>query len=137
MPKQSKTVHKKSRGRPVGKTYSETIPARLEPATVASLDAWAVANDVSRSEAIRRLVELGLTVKMSAKQPSSLKAARAKELATKTIEKIIDPSAPPEERTQRRQRLTKGPLEFREARIDLPKAKGKEAPVARSYPRPP
>ena len=95
MPKQSKTVHKKSRGRPAGKTYSETIPARLEPATVASLDAWAVANDVSRSEAIRRLVELGLTVKMSAKQPSSLKAARAKELASKTIEKIIDPSAPP------------------------------------------
>jgi hypothetical protein len=63
MTKQSKTVHKKSRGRPAGKTYSETIPARLEPATVASLDAWAVANDVSRSEAIRRLVELGLRAK--------------------------------------------------------------------------
>ena len=63
MAKQSKTVHKKSRGRPAGTKYSETIPARLEPATLASLDSWAVANDVSRSEAIRRLVELGLKTK--------------------------------------------------------------------------
>jgi hypothetical protein len=43
--------------------FSGTIPARFEPATVAALDAWAVAHDVSRSEAIRRLVELGLKVK--------------------------------------------------------------------------
>jgi hypothetical protein len=50
-------------GRPEGKKYSETIPARLEPATLTSLDAWAAANDMSRSEAIRRLVELGLKVK--------------------------------------------------------------------------
>jgi hypothetical protein len=50
-------------GRPAGKKYSETIPARLEPATLISFDAWAAANDMSRSEAIRRLVELGLKVK--------------------------------------------------------------------------
>jgi hypothetical protein len=97
-------------------------------APLAALDAWISRQkdpELTRPEAIRRLVELGLTVKMSAKQPSSSKAARAKELATKTIEKIIDPSAPSEERAQRRQRLTKGPLEFREARVDLPKAKRK------------
>ena len=46
-------------------------------------------------------------------------------MATQTIEKIIDPSAPPEERAQRRRRLTKAPPEFRENRVDLPKAKGK------------
>ena len=50
---------------------------------------------------------------------------RAQELATKTIERIIDPAAPPEEREQRRRRLTKGPSEFRDARLDQPKAKGK------------
>jgi hypothetical protein len=50
---------------------------------------------------------------------------RAKELATKAIDKIIDPSAPPEERAKRRRHLTKGPLEFRDDRVDLPKAKGK------------
>jgi hypothetical protein len=90
---------------------------------IAQVEAWAKANDTSRSDAFRRLVELGLTVKMSVKQPSSSTTARAKELATKAIEKIIDPSALPEERAQRRRRLTKGPLEFREDRVDLPKAK--------------
>ena len=99
------------------------MAARMPSELIAEVEAWATANGTSRSEAIRRLVELGLTVKMSAKQPSSLKSARAKELATKTIEKIIDPTAQPEERTQRRQRLTKGPAEFREARVDLPKTK--------------
>jgi hypothetical protein len=63
MAKQDKTVHKKRMGRPPGTKFSETIPARLEPQTVAGLDAWAAAHDVSRSEAIRRLVELGLKVK--------------------------------------------------------------------------
>ena len=33
--------------------------------------------------------------------------------------------APPEERVQLRSRLTKGPEEFREDRVDRPKAKGK------------
>jgi Ribbon-helix-helix protein, copG family len=117
-------VNQKRRGRPA--TGRDPVSAvRLPVELTAAVDKWAKDQEATRSEAIRRLVELGLTVKMSAKQPSSLKAARAKELATKTIEKIIDPSAPPEERAQRRQRLTKGPLEFREARIDLPKAKTK------------
>src|SRR5258707_10233656 len=77
------------------------------------------------SDAIRRLVELGLSVKTKAKQPSPARAARAKELAAKAIDKMIDPAAPPEQRAQRRRQLTKGPSEFREARVDLPKAKGK------------
>jgi hypothetical protein len=63
MAKQSKTVHKKSRGRPAGVKYGETIPARFETATMEALDAWAEKHDVSRSEAIRRLVELGLKAK--------------------------------------------------------------------------
>ena len=78
------------------------------------------------AEAIRRLVELGLKVQTTTKpvrRPG--RRLRAKELATKAIEEIIDPAAPPEERAQRRRRLTKGPPEFREARVDQPKAKGK------------
>ena len=78
---------------------------------------------MNRSDAIRRLVELGLTIRTKAKQPSLLRAARAKELATLVIEKIIDRQAAPEEQAQRRQRLTKGPPEFRELRVDLPNAK--------------
>jgi len=81
--------------------------------------------EMSRPEAIGRLVELGLTVKAKPKQPAAWGAKRANTLATKAIDRIIDPSAPPEERAQRRHQLTKGPSEFREDRIDLPKAKGK------------
>jgi hypothetical protein len=89
---------------------------------IAQVEGWATANDTTRSDAFRRLVALGLTVKAAAKPPGRPgRRLRAQELATKTIEKIIDPTAPPEERAQRRRTLTKGPSEFREDRIDLPK----------------
>jgi hypothetical protein len=78
---------------------------------------------ITRPEAIRRLVEIGLTVKTKSKQATAERATRAKELAAKAIEKIGDPSATQEERTQRRQRLTRGPQEFREDRVDLPETK--------------
>jgi hypothetical protein len=60
MPKQDKTVFKKSRGRPTGVKYAGTIPARFEIEAMKLLDAWAKKHDVTRSEAIRRLVALGL-----------------------------------------------------------------------------
>jgi hypothetical protein len=63
MPKQEKTVFKKSRGRPAGVKYGSTIPARFEIDAMEALDGWAVKHKVSRSEAIRRLVELGLKAK--------------------------------------------------------------------------
>jgi hypothetical protein len=50
---------------------------------------------------------------------------RAKELAGLAIDKMGDPTVHPDERAQRRRRLTKGPEEFREVRVDRPKAKGK------------
>jgi hypothetical protein len=101
---------------------------RLSDEFIAKVDAWAETQDdhPGRTEAIRRLVELGLRVKTEEKpvrRPG--RRLRARELATEAIEKISDPSAPPEERAQRRRRLTKGPSEFREARVDQPKAKGK------------
>jgi Ribbon-helix-helix protein, copG family len=43
--------------------YGSTIPARFEIDAMKALDAWAEKHDVSRSEAIRRLVELGLKAK--------------------------------------------------------------------------
>jgi hypothetical protein len=102
------------------------VSSRIPPPTVDAVDEWASKNETTRSDAIRRLVELGLEVKTlgrSAKKPGQ--RARAQELAAKAIDGIIDPSAPPEERDQRRRRLTKGPPEFREDRVDLPKVKRK------------
>ena len=116
--------NKKKIGRP--RTGVGTlIGQRWHEEQLAQIDKWRRTQPdmPSRSEAIRRLVEFGLTVKTKAKQPSPARAVRAKELATKTIEKIIDPAAPPEERAQRKHRLTKGPSEFREDRVDLPKPK--------------
>jgi hypothetical protein len=49
-----------------------------------------------------------------------LRAARAAQLAERTLEKIEDLTAPLQERAQRRRKLTKGPSEFREDRIDQP-----------------
>jgi Arc/MetJ-type ribon-helix-helix transcriptional regulator len=126
--KKSIKVHpKKRRGRPAtGK--DPLVSARLPQSVIDQVEEWAATNGASRSEAIRRLVELGLTVKTKAAPSEQLRAARsdrAKELAAKTIEKIIDPTAPPEERIERKRRLTKGPTEFRDARVDQPKAKGK------------
>ena len=118
---------KKRRGRPATGKNPQVV-VRMPAPLIAAVDAWGTANDTARSEAIRRLVELGLTLETKAAPSQRLRAARAdraKELAAKTIEKIIDPAAPSEERIERKRRLTKGPAEFREARVDQPKAKGK------------
>src|SRR4051794_15074896 len=109
----------KGRGRPKREGgVDPMISTRFPKDTVGAIEAWAVKNDLGRSEAIRRLVELGLTIKSRAKQPSPAHAARAKELARTVIDKMTDATAPADEQAQRRRRLTKGPLEFREARVD-------------------
>jgi hypothetical protein len=93
---------------------------------LATIDAWSVSKAVSRSEAIRCLVEIGLRGAPPAKANRiASNKLRAQELATKAIDTIADPAAHPEERAQRQRRLTKGPEEFREVRVDRPKAKGK------------
>jgi hypothetical protein len=125
MKKSIKVTPKKRRGRPAT-GRDPHVTSRMPPGLLAEVEAWATANDTTRSEAIRRLVELGLTVKTPARPASKPgRRLRARELAATAIEKIIDPAAAPEEQAQRRRRLTKGPPEFREARVDQPRAKGK------------
>jgi hypothetical protein len=103
--KKSINDNQKRRGRPATGT-APLVGVRMTLEFQRPIKAWAKSQEdrPSMAEAIRRLVELGLKVK---------------------LEGMIDPAAPPEERAQRRRRLTKGPLEFREDRVDLPKAKGK------------
>jgi hypothetical protein len=149
MAKSIKVNQKKRRGRPA--TGRDPVSAvRLPTDLTSAVDRWAVAHEINRSEAIRRLVEIGLTIKTKARStgrpPAALVAdlaaesidslpprpiakrgrrSCAQELARDAIEKMVDPTASPEERDQRRRRLTKGPTEFRAARVDQPKAKGK------------
>jgi hypothetical protein len=116
-------------GRPKKKGGVHPVSAvRLSPLTSAAVDAWAAkqSDEPGRSEAIRRLVERGLKAEPPTKPASKPgRRQRAQELAAKAIEKIVDPGASLEEQAQRRRRLTKGPPEFREDRVDLPKSKGK------------
>ena len=128
MRKSIRVITKKRRGRPKTTGTGTLIGLRLLDAPLAALDEWITRQGekgLSRPEAIRRLVELGLSVKAKSKQPSAAFAHRAKELATRAVDTVIDPSISQEERDQRRRRLTKGPPEFRDDRVDQPKAKTK------------
>ena len=114
----------KKRGRPA--TGRDPVSAiRLSPGLIATIDKWAVRHDVSsRSEAIRRLVEVGLAQAPPVKRRSRKAASKASEMAGRQIDKIGDPSATDEERQLRKRRLLKGPREFRDMRGNRPKPKG-------------
>jgi len=119
--KKSVSVNKKSRGRPrkVGGVYPVTA-VRLPPELGPAVDKWAVSQDgaPTRSEAIRRLVEMALQASKPAGRPSSKSVERAKQLASRAIDGLVDPTAPAEEAANRKRRLLKGPEEFREMRHD-------------------
>jgi len=102
------------------------IGVRMAPHARSELEKWASdqPDAPTLSEAIRRLVEIGLAAWLDASvstQPLSPRArSKAAELASKTIERRADPSATPEEHASRKRRLLKGPREFRGIRKDHP-----------------
>jgi hypothetical protein len=53
---------------------------------------------------------------------SAKKAERAKHLAGKTIDDLVDLAVPPEEAANRKRRLLKGSEEFQEVRVDHEKS---------------
>jgi antitoxin component of RelBE/YafQ-DinJ toxin-antitoxin module len=95
---------------------------RAAPVLRASIVKWAENQpDIpTLSEATRRLVELGLTVK-SAVRSTAKAAVRAAELAAGAIDKHADASAPSAEREARKNRLLRGPSGFRDVRKDSAK----------------
>lgn len=123
MKKSIKVAPKKRRGRPAtGK--DPHVAARMPSALITEVEAWAAANDTTRSEAIRRLVEFGLTVRANKpKQAPAARAERAKELASKTIDSLTVGAPDNDEHATRKRRLIKGPEEFRELRVDRAKTK--------------
>ena len=96
---------------------------KLPAVLTASIDAWASVHGINRSEAIRRLVELGLQSEAATgtRKASPHDAAAVEELAAHQLEQFIDPETTQEERERRIHRLTEGPPEFVNLRIDLPK----------------
>lgn len=88
----------------------------LKAETAVEIDAWAAAqrDKPDRSEALQRLVDLGL---------KSVRSPKASELAAVQIDRLSDSSAPEEEQASRKRRLLQGPKEFREMRTDHPNTK--------------
>ena len=117
----------KRRGRPVTTGTGTTIGVRMLDDRIAALDAWIAKQkepELSRPEAIRRLVELGLTVKTRS-APSERQRAALADLASKAIDSLTAGTPDNNEKTSRKRRLIKGPEEFREVRADRPKARKK------------
>jgi hypothetical protein len=94
----------------------------MSPQTLAEVDRWAKAqaDKPDRSEALRRLVDAGLSRTAPAAPISPKTAARASKLAAQEIDRVGDASASSQERESRKRRLLKGPGEFRDLRRDHP-----------------
>jgi hypothetical protein len=78
------------------------------------------------SEAIRRLVELGLTIEARPTQITPARAERAARVAAtagKQLDQLADSSASAEEQAIRKRSLLKRPEEFQSVRIDRPAKK--------------
>lgn len=90
------------------------------PVVRASIVRWAEnqPDKPSLPEAVRRLVELGLTVKAPRRKSEAGRAERAKTLAANVIDSFPALTADTEETASRKRRLLKGPEEFRDVRID-------------------
>ena len=96
---------------------------RAEPATRAAVVRWAAMQPdmPTLSEAIRRLVELGLTLKTKGHQSKEGQKKRAHEMAGTAIDNMMDTATSPNDQASRKRRLLKGPEEFRNVRVDRPK----------------
>jgi hypothetical protein len=93
---------------------------RLPPDFIRTLDTWPKHNGLSRSAAMRTLMERGLGAAPPLKRPTPHTAAKASErvaeMAAERIGKLLSPLLPETEQRTRKRRLIKGPREFREMR---------------------
>jgi hypothetical protein len=107
------------RGRPSTGGRRDGVLVRFEEERLGQIDRWSErqTDAPSRPEAIRRLVELGLTVKTTRKK-SVTQRTRANEMAAGAIDQMTDKGATEDDQANRKRRLLKGPEEFRELRVD-------------------
>jgi hypothetical protein len=112
---------------PKPKSFPNKVLIGFSDDHLKALDQWRRKQEdmPTRSEAIRRLVEIGLAGAKKFAAPSQQTRAKAKKFAAEQIDRMGNSTATAEEQASRKQRLLKGPEEFREARVDRPKAKGK------------
>lgn len=114
-----------------------TINVRIGRDLLASLDRWIeglAGAELSRPEAIRRLVEMGLSNSPNLGRLSDAARAHASAMAGDVVDQLTDSMAPEEEQQQRKHKLIHGPREFREMRRDQHrrKAEASGGPKAKS-----
>ena len=122
--KKARTVKQKVMGRP--RTGIRPLMGfRADDATRSAIMKWAEnqSDKPTLSEAIRRLVELGLMVKARPKQAARTRAEKTSETAAEQLDRLMDKFAPAEEQARRKRKPLMGPEEFREVRVDRPKKK--------------
>jgi hypothetical protein len=124
--KKTISAKQKSRGRPAT-GVTPMVGFRADSVARAAIVKWAESqpDTPSLSEAIRRLVELGLSVKTRS-APSERQRAAMADLASKAIDSLTAEAPNNDETASRKLHLIKGPEEFREDLVDLPKAKAKK-----------
>jgi len=126
MAKPNKVLPKKTRG-PPATSRNPVTAIRLPEELRRKVDAWASSqsDQPGRSEAIRRLVALSLArvPRVRGNKSAKANAAESSKIAARQIDRMGDQAATSEERASRKQRLLKGPKEFRDLRGDAAKAK--------------
>lgn len=94
----------------------KAVLVRFQPDELRSIDGWAVHQTEplrTRPEAIRRLVELGLTVAQPHRAERAERRAYARKAADAAIDKAMD-GEPAEAKAEAKRLLTKGPKRSRE-----------------------
>ena len=98
---------------------------RADEITRAAIVKWAEnqPDKPTLSEAVRRLVALGLSGNVRPNQGSQARANEAKAMAADQLDRLADPYATTDEQAVRKHRLLQGPEEFQNVRIDRLKKK--------------
>jgi hypothetical protein len=93
---------------------------RPAPPLRSAIIKWAAhqAERPTLSEAISRLVELGLAVEENRGGPGDGQKRRARKLAGETIDHVLDTTTNADDRATRKRRLLNGPEEFSRVRVD-------------------
>jgi hypothetical protein len=120
-----KLMPKKRGRRAIGRDPIMTL--RMPKELIVTVEGWAShqPDKPARSEAFRRLVELGVAASAMSASPSPQARAKAAEMAREELDRLVDKSVPAEEQATRKRRLIKGPTEFRDIRKDRPGKKSK------------
>jgi hypothetical protein len=115
--------HRKDHGPAVGPREDAVSVVKLSQQLTAAIDAWAKAHQLTRADAISRLLELALAASPAPAVPDRAldDTLTIEQEAIRQIEGMLDPALPPGERERRIRRLTEGPPEFSRERVDLPK----------------